>query len=31
MPENALPEHYGADDPKIPAEFGGQLAYPFRQ
>jgi hypothetical protein len=30
MPENKLPETYGADDPTIPSEIGGQLAYPFR-
>jgi sterol desaturase/sphingolipid hydroxylase (fatty acid hydroxylase superfamily) len=31
MPENELPDRYGADDPAIPSEIGGQLAYPFRQ
>ena len=31
MPENQLPESYGADDQQIPTEIGGQLAYPFRQ
>jgi len=30
MPENELPDHYGVDDELIPAEIGGQLAYPFR-
>src|ERR1700727_3040567 len=31
MPENELPNGYGADDATIPSEIGGQLAYPFRQ
>jgi sterol desaturase/sphingolipid hydroxylase (fatty acid hydroxylase superfamily) len=32
MPDGALPERYGVDgDQVIPAEIGGQLAYPFRQ
>jgi sterol desaturase/sphingolipid hydroxylase (fatty acid hydroxylase superfamily) len=31
MPENELPDGYGADDPAIPSEIAGQLAYPFRQ
>jgi hypothetical protein len=30
MPENRLPGNYGVDDQEIPAEIGGQLAYPFR-
>jgi hypothetical protein len=30
MPENQLPDHYGVDDQAMPAEIGGQLAYPFR-
>ena len=31
MPEGKLPEDYGVDGEPLPAEFGGQLAYPFRQ
>src|ERR1700738_1165066 len=31
MPENELPEDYGMDEPAMPTEFAGQLAYPFRQ
>jgi hypothetical protein len=31
MPDNVLPEAYGADDKAIPSELPGQLAYPFRQ
>jgi sterol desaturase/sphingolipid hydroxylase (fatty acid hydroxylase superfamily) len=32
MPENLLPGDYGVDaEQNVPAEFGGQLAYPFRQ
>jgi len=31
MPEDRLPQNYGADDPRIPNEIVGQLAYPFRQ
>jgi sterol desaturase/sphingolipid hydroxylase (fatty acid hydroxylase superfamily) len=31
MPENKLPDNYGVDDQSVPAEIGGQLAYPFRQ
>ncbi|WP_426439581.1 sterol desaturase family protein [Bradyrhizobium genosp. P] len=31
MPDNVLPENYGADDKAIPTEIAGQLAYPFRQ
>jgi sterol desaturase/sphingolipid hydroxylase (fatty acid hydroxylase superfamily) len=30
MPENELPKSYGKDEADMPAEFGGQLAYPFR-
>jgi hypothetical protein len=33
MPENKLPDNYGAegvDGQTIPSEIGGQLAYPFR-
>jgi sterol desaturase/sphingolipid hydroxylase (fatty acid hydroxylase superfamily) len=30
MPQNRLPENYGADDKEIPNEIVGQLAYPFR-
>jgi len=31
MPEGVLPDDYGVDgDQAIPAEIGGQLAYPFR-
>ena len=30
LPENELPDHYGVDGELIPAEIGGQLAYPFR-
>jgi hypothetical protein len=30
MPEKQLPDHYGVDGEPIPAEIGGQLAYPFR-
>src|SRR5579871_2181245 len=31
MPEDELPQIYGADDRHIPNEIVGQLAYPFRQ
>ncbi len=31
MPENRLPDLYGKDEPAIPSEIVGQLAYPFRQ
>jgi sterol desaturase/sphingolipid hydroxylase (fatty acid hydroxylase superfamily) len=31
MPDNVLPDHFGVDDPAIPSEIGGQLAYPFQQ
>ena len=31
MPDGRLPSAYGADDPAIPHEITGQLAYPFRQ
>jgi sterol desaturase/sphingolipid hydroxylase (fatty acid hydroxylase superfamily) len=31
MPEDRLPSAYGADDPAIPHQIAGQLAYPFRQ
>jgi hypothetical protein len=31
MPENRLPDKYGANDQRIPNEIVGQLAYPFRQ
>jgi sterol desaturase/sphingolipid hydroxylase (fatty acid hydroxylase superfamily) len=31
MPVGRLPQDYGADDPRIPNEIVGQLAYPFRQ
>jgi sterol desaturase/sphingolipid hydroxylase (fatty acid hydroxylase superfamily) len=31
MPENQLPQTYGADDTHIPNEIIGQLAYPFRR
>jgi sterol desaturase/sphingolipid hydroxylase (fatty acid hydroxylase superfamily) len=31
MPEGELPDNYGVHDQAIPAEIGGQLAYPFRQ
>jgi len=31
MPEDRLPQVYGTDDPQIPNEIVGQLAYPFRQ
>jgi hypothetical protein len=31
MPENRLPDNYGKDEPAIPSEIAGQLAYPFRQ
>jgi len=30
MPEKELSDHYGVDGELIPAEIGGQLAYPFR-
>jgi sterol desaturase/sphingolipid hydroxylase (fatty acid hydroxylase superfamily) len=30
MPEKELPDHYGVEGELIPAEIGGQLAYPFR-
>ncbi len=31
FPEDRLPEHYTADEPAMPHEIGGQLAYPFRR
>jgi sterol desaturase/sphingolipid hydroxylase (fatty acid hydroxylase superfamily) len=31
MPEDRLPDAYGVDDPAIPRQIAGQLAYPFRQ
>lgn len=31
MPEGALPEDYGIDDPHMPKGFVGQVAYPVRQ
>jgi sterol desaturase/sphingolipid hydroxylase (fatty acid hydroxylase superfamily) len=31
MPEDRLPDNYGANDQRIPNEIVGQLAYPFRQ
>jgi sterol desaturase/sphingolipid hydroxylase (fatty acid hydroxylase superfamily) len=31
MPENELPDGYGKDEPAIPSEIAGQLAFPFRQ
>jgi len=31
MPEDRLPDNYGTDEPAIPHEITGQLAYPFRQ
>ena len=31
MPENKLPERYGAADPAMPMSFGAQILYPFRQ
>jgi sterol desaturase/sphingolipid hydroxylase (fatty acid hydroxylase superfamily) len=31
MPQNRLPDNYGKDEPAIPTEIVGQLAYPFRQ
>jgi hypothetical protein len=31
MPENVLPDGYGKDEPAIPSEIAGQLAFPFRQ
>src|SRR6201995_632148 len=31
MPEGRLPEDYGTDDPRIPHEIVGQLAYPFKR
>ena len=31
MPEDRLPGEYGAEDPAMPSEIAGQLAYPFRQ
>jgi hypothetical protein len=31
MPEGVLPENYGVDGEPLPTEFGGQLAYPFKQ
>ena len=30
MPQNRLPDDYGKDEPAIPSEIAGQLAYPFR-
>ncbi len=31
MPEGRLPENYGKDEAKMPAEIVGQLAFPFRR
>lgn len=31
MPENRLPDEYGKDEPAMPSEIVGQLAYPFRR
>ena len=31
MPADRLPDDYGRDEPAIPSEIAGQLAYPFRQ
>jgi sterol desaturase/sphingolipid hydroxylase (fatty acid hydroxylase superfamily) len=31
MPEGRLPDNYGKDETKMPAEFVGQVAFPFRQ
>lgn len=31
MPEGVLPQVYGVNGEPLPAEFGGQLAYPFKQ
>jgi sterol desaturase/sphingolipid hydroxylase (fatty acid hydroxylase superfamily) len=31
MPESLLPQKYGADDDRIPTDFGGQLVHPFQQ
>jgi hypothetical protein len=31
MPEGRLPQGYRTDDPRIPNEIVGQLAYPFRR
>src|SRR6201994_2081252 len=30
MPEGRLPENYGKDEGKMPGEFVGQIAFPFR-
>jgi sterol desaturase/sphingolipid hydroxylase (fatty acid hydroxylase superfamily) len=31
MPQNKLPDNYGKDEPAMPSEIAGQIAYPFRQ
>ena len=31
MPEGRMPENYGKDEAKMPAEIVGQLAFPFRR
>ena len=31
MPEGRLPEGYGVDEPAMPSEFIGQIAFPFRR
>src|SRR5580704_10010841 len=31
MPQNALPDNYGVDDPAFPKGFAAQLVYPFKQ
>jgi sterol desaturase/sphingolipid hydroxylase (fatty acid hydroxylase superfamily) len=31
MPEGALPDEYGVDDPHFPKDFFGQMVVPFRQ
>jgi sterol desaturase/sphingolipid hydroxylase (fatty acid hydroxylase superfamily) len=31
MPKGTLPDNYGKDEPAIPSEIAGQLAFPFRQ
>jgi sterol desaturase/sphingolipid hydroxylase (fatty acid hydroxylase superfamily) len=30
MPAGELPDDYGVDGEPLPAEFGGQLIYPFK-
>jgi len=30
MPEGRLPDNYGKDEPEMPGEFVGQVAFPFR-